>query len=152
MGREITLPAPASSDVRRRGGPDEDFPPATPPSGDGYADRLMKLIPGEVIGVYLSMITLLKHSADPVASGVPWAVFVFGAAATLFYLRITLKVRNRRQLALSVGSFCVWAFTLGEPFSQLAWYNGTYAGLLLIAFTFIAPQVPLHPATPKPGG
>lgn len=150
MGREIIPPAPAMPEVRRRGGPDEDFPLAAAAAGaDGYSDRLMKLIPGEVIGVYLSMITLLKHSADPVATAVPWAVFGFGAAATLFYLRVTLKVRNRRQLALSVASFCIWAFTLGEPFTELSWYNGTYAGLLLIAFTFIAPQVPLQ-AAPAP--
>ncbi|MCK7594643.1 hypothetical protein [Pseudomarimonas salicorniae] len=151
MGREIQTASPKLAPVGRRGAPDEDFPAAGPaqPAADGYADRLMKLIPGEVIGVYLSMITLLKHSSDPVAPQVPWAVFAFGVAATFFYLRVTLKVRNRRQLALSVVSFCIWAFTLGEPFTQLAWYNGTYAGLLLIAFTFVAPQVPMDDGPPK---
>jgi hypothetical protein len=74
---------------------------------------------------------------------VPWLVFGFGAAATFFYLRVTLKVMDPRQLALSVTAFGVWAFTIGEPFSQYNWYNGTYAGLLLIAYTFVAPQVPV---------
>ncbi len=149
MGREIrTAAAPAPTG--RRGGLDEDFPPAKV-AADGYSDRLMKLIPGEVIGVYLSMVTLLKHSSDPIAPIVPWLVFAFGVAATVFYLRVTLKISNRRQVVLSVGSFCVWAFTIGEPFSQLAWYNGTYAGLLLIAFTFLAPKVPMRdPAASEP--
>lgn len=147
MGRSIqsatAQPATASiSNVSRRAGPDDDFTAAAP-AADGYSDRLIKLIPTEVIGVYFSMVTLLKNSRDDVADLVPWLVFAFGALATLFYLRITLKVLGTRQLTLSVIAFCVWAFTIGEPFSQYAWYNGTYAGLLLIAYTFVAPQIPV---------
>lgn len=136
--------APASiPKTSRRAGPDDDFTPAASVVDD-YSDRLIKLIPAEVIGVYFSMVTLLKSSKDDVANLVPWLVFAFGALATLFYLRVTLKVLNARQLTLSVIAFCVWAFTIGEPFSQLAWYNGTYAGLMLIAYTFMAPQVPME--------
>lgn len=145
MGRSIVAATPITPDVATRSGPGEDFaPPRTPV--DGYSERLIKLVPTEVIGVYFSMITLLKSSSDQVAALVPWLVFGFGAAATLFYLRVTLKVLDQRQLALSVIAFCVWAFTIGEPFSQYGWYNGTYAGLLLIAYTFVAPQVPVGAA------
>jgi hypothetical protein len=140
MARSIqTASAPAP---KRRAGPDDEPAPVAR-GGDDYSERLMKLIPTEVIGVYFSMVTLLKHSKDEVAEVVPWLVFAFGAAATWFYLRVPLKVLDRRQLTLSVIAFCVWAFTIGEPFSRLPWYNGTYAGLLLIAYTFIAPQVPV---------
>jgi hypothetical protein len=149
MGRSIVTAAATVPKVATRGGPDQDFaPPARPV--DGYADRLVKLIPTEVIGVYFSMVTLLRHSKDTVAEAVPWLVFGFGAMATLFYLRVTLKVLDPRQLSLSVVAFCVWAFTIGEPFSRYDWYNGTYAGLLLIAYTFVAPQVPMgQPAGPR---
>ncbi len=142
MGRSIVTAGAIAPSAATRGGPNEDFAPAAK-AVDGYADRLVKLIPTEVIGVYFSMVTLLKHSKDTVAEVVPWLVFAFGALATLFYLRVTLKVLDTRQLSLSVVAFCVWAFTIGEPFSHYAWYNGTYAGLLLIAYTFIAPQVPV---------
>lgn len=138
--------------VARRGGPDDDdgaVAPSAASAPDDYSARLMKLIPTEVIGVYFSMVTLLKHSKDDVADIVPWLVFAFGAAATWFYLRVPLKVRNRKQLVLSVVAFCVWAFTIGEPFSTLSWYNGTYAGLLLIAYTFIAPQIPMDEAATR---
>jgi hypothetical protein len=149
MGRAIQTAAPVViPNVARRGGPDDDFRPSptVAAAADGYSDRLMKLIPTEVIGVYFSMVTLLKNSRDEVADLVPWLIFAFGAAATWFYLRVTLKVLNARQLALSVVAFCVWAFTIGEPFSNFAWYNGTYAGLLLIAYTFVAPQIPMGSA------
>lgn len=143
MGRAIRTAVVSTQNVSRRAGPDDDFAAAAPVA-DSYSDRLIKLIPAEVISVYFSMVTLLKSSKDDVAELVPWLVFGFGALATLFYLRVTLKVLNSRQLALSVIAFCVWAFTIGEPFSQFAWYNGTYAGLLLMAYTFVAPQIPME--------
>ncbi|MFK8016977.1 MAG: hypothetical protein AB8G17_16235 [Gammaproteobacteria bacterium] len=117
---------------------------AGPEEVDGYADKLIKLIPGEVVTVYLSMMTLLENSRDEVAAIVPWLVFGFGVLATWFYLRVTLKVSNRRQIGITVGAFFIWAFTLGAPFENLDWYNGTYAGLLLAAYTFIAPKIPLE--------
>ncbi len=145
MPRSIQAAATVNSGVATRAGPGDDFKPAAN-AADGYSDRLIKLVPTEVIGVYFSMVTLLKHSKDAVAEMVPWLVFGFGALATWFYLRVTLKVLDSRQLALSVAAFAVWAFTIGEPFSRYAWYNGTYAGLLLIAYTFVAPQIPVGAA------
>ena len=149
MGRAIQTSTANAAQPARRGGPDDSFAPVTV-AADGYSDRLMKLIPTEIIGVYFSMVTLLKSSKDEVADLVPWLVFAFGALATWFYLRVTLKVHNKRQLTLSVVAFGVWAFTIGEPFSRFDWYNATYAGLLLIAYTFVAPQIPID-SKGKPG-
>ncbi len=141
MPRSIVNTKSRSATASTRGGPGEF---AAPEAGvDDYADRLLKLIPGEVITVYLAMITILKNSSDEVAAIVPWLVVVFGVAATWFYLRVTLKVTNIRQLLVTCVAFLVWAFTIGPPFDTLDWYNGTYAGLLLAAYTFIAPKIPL---------
>lgn len=145
MGRQIVTAAPtAKANAGTRAGPGDDFKPAPVATAtDDYSDKLLKLIPGEVIGVYLSMVTILKHSRDEIADVVPWVVFGFGILATWFYLRVTLGVKQLRQLLISTASFCVWAFTIGAPFDQQPWYNGTYAGLLLVAFTFLAPKIPL---------
>jgi hypothetical protein len=67
---------------------------------------------------------------------------MFGILATYCYLRFSSKVTNKLQLGLSVGAFCVWAYSMVPP--DFSWYNGTYAGLLLIAYTFIAPQITLE--------
>jgi hypothetical protein len=143
MGRAIIPPSTVAPAVATRSGPGEDFAPA-PAAGDSYSQRLIKLIPTEVIGVYLSMLALLGGAgAEPRPVLVSWVVFAFGVFATWFYLRVTLKVLDRRQLALSVTAFCIWAFSIGEPFSRLDWYDPTYAGLLMIAYTFIAPQIPM---------
>ena len=143
MTRAIVTSPPPAAAPGTRGFSDDFAPPAA--EADDYADKVLKLIPGEVITVYLSMMAILGNSAPPNPALVPWLVFAFGVFATWFYLRVPLKVTNRRQILVTVGAFCVWAFTLGPPFDDLAWYKGTYAGLLLAAYTFIAPHIPMAP-------
>lgn len=140
MPRAIIAAVPAGNGAATRGVPDGDFKAA--PAADDYSDKLLKLIPGEVIGVYLSMQAILKN-ANNIAEIVPWLVFFFGALATYFSLRFTLKVTDRRQLVVTVGAFLVWALTIGSLPGQETWFNGTYAGLLLAAYTFIAPKIPM---------
>jgi hypothetical protein len=138
MARAIVTAAPAVQATAR------GAPSAAAPQTDSYSDIVMKLIPAEVVGVYLSMVAILRNSSDEVAGFVPWLVVVFGMAATYIYLRFTLKVTDIRQLLVTVGAFCVWAYAIGLPVEQQpAWHNGTYAGLLLIAYTFIAPKIPM---------
>ena len=140
MGRSIiTTPAEAPQAATRSG---PSSAAGTAPKTDSYADALLKLIPAEVIGVYLAMQSILDNAQD-ISRFTPLVVFLFGVFATWFYLRVTLKVANPRQLLLSVGAFCVWAYSTSSP-EQLPWYNGTYAGLLLVAYTFIAPKIPLQ--------
>jgi hypothetical protein len=147
MGRSIVTRSAKSSapEVSTRGVPDGDFMGEPVDEPDDYGDRLLKLIPGEVVGVYLSMQAILKNAQDVNMAIVPWVVFAFGVFATWFYLRVPLKVNNARQIAITVGAFCVWAFTIGAPFDKahLPWWSSTYAGLLLLAYTFIAPKIPL---------
>ena len=137
---DAAAPAPASTGTR--GVPDSDFT-FSQASKDEYADKLLKLIPAEVIGVYLAMTSILDGSSDTIHTIVPWLVFAFGIFATWFYLRVSLKVTQRRQLALTIAAFCIWVFTIGGPFETLDWYRPTYAGLLLAAYTFMAPKVPI---------
>ena len=138
MGRSIITSVPAA-DVSARGGPRSET--QTAPAIDDYSDVMMKLIPAEVIGVYLAMQSILIN-ATPKPHWVAFLiVFMFGVFATYFYLRFSLKVTNKMQLGLSVGAFCVWAYSM-VPQDYIL-HNGTYAGLLLIAYTFIAPKIPL---------
>jgi hypothetical protein len=140
MGRSIITAPAEPPQVATRSGPGSAVGSA--PKTDSYADALLKLIPAEVIGVYLAMQSILDNAQD-ISRFTPMVVFLFGVFATWFYLRVTLKVNNPRQLLLSVGAFCVWAYSTSSP-EQLPWYNGTYAGLLLVAYTFLAPKIPLQ--------
>ncbi|PKG99246.1 hypothetical protein [Paraglaciecola sp. MB-3u-78] len=142
MGRSIITSVPTASEASR-GGPGSETQAA--PAVDGYSDALMKLIPAEVISVYLAMQSILINGT-PKPNWVAFVVvFMFGVFATYFYLRVSLKVTNKLQLLLSVGAFCVWAYSMLPQ--DCSWHNGTYAGLLLIAYTFIAPKISLDVKT-----
>lgn len=144
MGRAIVAskPSPLSTGTASRGVPDGDA--AAESSGDKYGDRLLKLIPGEVISLYLSMVAIVSNSEDAKDdTWAPWVILSIGAIATWAYLRYTLKVTNPVQLSVSVAGFLVWAFTIGGPFQEFEWYSGTYAGIALATFTFMAPMIPI---------
>ena len=146
MGRSIITGSSASIEgSSTRGGLDEDeFENAKPSnSDDRYSDKLIKLIPAEVVGVYISMMAVLKGSSEAIADILPWFVFGFGVVATYFYLRFSLHVSERRQLVVSVVAFCVWAYTLGGPFKDAGLHSDTVSGLLLAAWTFAAPKIPM---------
>lgn len=143
MGRSIITSAPKPQ-MTARSGPGEQMP-ATQDNRevDNYSDALLKLIPAEVIGVYMAMQSILGNAQQqPNIEIVFVIVFLFGIFATYFYLRFTMKVTSYVQLTLSVGAFCVWAYSLMPE--NYSWYNGMYAGLLLIAYTFIAPKIAMQ--------
>lgn len=157
MSRAIVVAPSAPAGASTRGGLDDDEFTATPAT-DSYTDRLLKLIPGEVVAFYLSATAALKSAAPNevsnlsavsaggpliVAASAPWVVFAFCILATYFYLRVVLKVVSNRQLAITVGAFCVWAFSLGYPFDGFAWYQPAYGGIVLAAYTLVAPHIPL---------
>jgi len=144
MARSIVTAASVAASPRTRAAPGSEPGPA--PLADDYSDALLKLIPAEVIGVYLSMQTMISSSTDA-AKYVHEVVFLFGLFATYFYLNVVAKVKNKRQLGISVGAFCVWALAMHS--GPGGWLNGTYAGLILLAFTFIAPKIPLDAGPAK---
>lgn len=137
----ITAAEKPASQTATRGVPDGDAPRSVEP--DGYADKLVKLIPAEVISLYLSMTLILSNSSDEVHAIVPAIVYGFCAFATWFYMRYTLKVTDWRQQLVTVAAFLIWGFTFSEPFGELSWWTDTYSGLLLAGFTFLAPNLPM---------
>lgn len=167
MPRSIVVAAPAGAPVgsATRGGLDDDEFARQAPPPDDYTDRLVKLIPAEVVAFYLFAVSSLESAASAqsvqsflltaqcpgdvstisatVATFVPWLVMLFAVFATYFYLKYPLKVSDSRQLLITVGAFCVWAFSLGFPFTQFAWYQEAYGGIVLAAYTLIAPHIPL---------
>jgi len=149
MGRSIVAAAPASAGPATRGVPDGDAAPTSAPA-DRYGDRLMKLIPAEVITLYLSLVAMLDQpiktayqAGEELDMTKPWVVLGLCAGATVLYLRVALKVKDKVQLAISVSAFFVWAFAIGGPFRYTGWYDAFYAGMAVAAFTFAAPLLPM---------
>lgn len=107
---------------------------------DGYSEKLVKLIPAEVVTVYLALVNVAQAD-EGLPALVPWLVFAFGLVATWLYSQFTLMIKDARQLIVTIGAFSVWAVAIGGPFQELAWYRDTYSALILPMYTFLAPYI-----------
>ncbi len=82
----------------------------------------------------------MSHRQKMVGPG-PADVFVW-RIRNFFLPAGYFEFTNLVQLLVSVGAFCVWANSMSSA-EHLSRNNGTYAGLLLVAYTFFAPKIPM---------
>ena len=110
---------------------------------DGYLDRLLKYIPGEVVAFYLGVegaLRTLQPAASP-GGAAQWTLFLLTLAATPFWLRRVAKVAKWKQVALSTAAFAVWVFALPGPFATFGWYQPALGTIAILGYTFIVPIV-----------
>jgi len=115
---------------------------------DDYVAQLIKFIPSEIVSFYVAIFAAASAITD-LAPITYWVMFIMGLVATLFF---TLA-NNKKELlannipgvfsktAISTFAFFVWAFTLGEPFKSLSWYQPFYGTMLLMFYTLLAPKL-----------
>jgi len=137
VARSIVTAASIAAAPRTRAAPGVSAGPT--PVADEYSDALLKLIPVEVIGVYLSMTAIASADNGKITH---IAVFVIGALLTFFYLKVYQKVSNTLQVGISVGAFCIWALAIDSS-GPHAWVPGTWSGIFVLVYTFVAPKIPI---------
>jgi hypothetical protein len=118
--------------------PNGSAPNASPP--DGYKDRVLKLIPSEVVAFFLFCKGVIPDSD----SWYLFAVFVAGLVATPLYLvRSTANDAIRpkpKQVLLTSLAFVVWVFAIGNPLASFSVALPTLVPPLLLAtFTLFSP-------------
>ena len=118
---------------------------------DGYFDRLLKYIPADVVGLWLTGSGLIKTSPDNLSRvGLLWLLFVLGLIFSFLWTRKQTAESQKpiawRQIFLSCGSFFVWVFAIGGPFAELTFYKPLYGSLLLLIYTTAIPLLPPPPA------
>ncbi len=95
----------------------------TPPDRETDLDRILKLIPTEILAFYTA--------AVPISSQVPWKFFPFAlfvVGLVLVPVVLLLDSRNTNQQApwgqyvVRTLAFAAWAMAISWPFS--AWSNG----------------------------
>ena len=119
------------------------------PEEDAYGDRLLKLVPAEVITLYMAMDGLIAGRKD-IDDSHTLVIFAIGLAATWFYLKIFLKVKSKTQIFISAIAFAIWALNIGQGFEKsLEGVAGVYAAIALLVFTFVAPKIPLEKPEPS---
>jgi uncharacterized membrane protein len=106
-----------------------------------YLDRLIKLIPAEVVGVYLVGVGVIPAGQD------------IGSAAwtgVCFLVVILVRAKATRDSAQNLGpqwvavavsavSFAIWAYTMGGPFVTYHLYVGWIGALAVLLWTFGVP-------------
>lgn len=134
------------------------IPAATP--GDplkAYVERLVKLIPAEVVSLYVAGRALIQSSfpqggdaAQPYWIG--WTLFCI-VAVVLVRAWATSDAAQRLKpqwgaVAIATVSFVVWVYSLGDVFRAWPFWSELAAGLLVLAWTFIAPWLVRTDPTP----
>lgn len=125
-----------------------------------YQDRLVKLIPTEIIGAYLFISTSILE-ISPASPSIPrdleTKVWILIVSITLLiltplYLWRLSGVTNGRQLTVTTISFVVWVYSLGGPFVVWEWgYRPKIAGSVLVLWSLITPLL-VQSQEPPAGG
>jgi hypothetical protein len=107
----------------------------TPIDTTAYLEKLTKLIPGEIIALYLAIAAFVPKEivAQSIVAGLAFVL-------TPLYLTNVAKVKNVMQVIVSTISFAVWVFVTGGPFTGQAWYQAWIPGAVLAAYTLIVPM------------
>jgi hypothetical protein len=105
--------------------------------GNSFLQVLLKLIPSEILAVFVFVQGVLPAFAAP--------HLVFTAillALTPVYLRWGMGVRSRAQLTVSTLSLAVWIFAMGNGpvrFLKSPFYEPWYGAMALALWTLVPP-------------
>ena len=114
---------------------------------DPWREKVVKLIPAEVVTAYMGVQGIIaastENGASPLAPWLLFALFVIGLVCTPLYLRkITLADAQPpapRQYWLTTIAFVIWALATSQPLSALGIeLPPPVTAVLLPIFTFIA--------------
>lgn len=121
---------------------------------DSYFDRLLKYIPADVVGLWLTGSGLIQSQADDTSRvGLLWLLFVVGVVFAFLWTRKQTDEPGKptawQQICLACGAFVVWVFAIGGPFAELSFYRPLYGSLFLLIYTSAIPLLP-PPRTTQP--
>ena len=119
--------------------------PAPVPTNEQYAAKVVRYIPGALVASYTTMLGLISEDPTHIFY-LSWAVFAVCLVMTPLYVIFipdsipeNKECSKRFHVLASVIAFCAWAFAIGGPFAQLAFYRPLYGALVLIVTTLAIP-------------
>jgi hypothetical protein len=116
-----------------------------------YKDRLLKLIPGEVVATYITIDGIIPPG-EAMAKWVALIVALILLLAIPLYMIKIYEVKSWKQIGFTMGAFIVWLYSLGGPFelwtlpSNLPLHVPFIGSILLILWTLLVPIVVTPPA------
>lgn len=116
-------------------------PSTAPDKVRGYFERVMKMVPMEVVTLYLAGMTLIPEKETVVQ--IIWAVLGLGGVFLARFFGTRESERNKPVdwvvLVLSCVAYLIWVYSLGGFFKTLGIFLPYVAGLLVLLWTFIVP-------------
>lgn len=116
-------------------------------ASDNYVSQIVKLIPTEIVGVYLGIqntFLSLPEKERFIAQGL---IFLIILVIAPVYLKKVAEIIDSRQRVISIISYCIWGISLGGPFEYLlVKINSNISaqligGVLIMLYTLIVPMI-----------
>lgn len=108
-----------------------------------YLERLLKLIPGEVVGIYLIGVGLIPTTYKIPLTTVPGLWGWTGICLVLVLIARAYGTADPKPQWLAVFvalvSFVIWVYTIGGPFAASGLYVSWLGSLLVLVWTFLVP-------------
>ena len=108
-----------------------------------YLDRLMKLIPAEVVGLYLIGAGFIPEGQS--VALVVWAcVGLAGVVVVRAYGTAdaaSALPTDWVHVAISCVAYAIWVYTLGGPFAAYHLYLPWVGSVMVLVWTFFSPYV-----------
>jgi hypothetical protein len=108
-----------------------------------YLDRLLKMIPAEVVSLYLVGSGFIPTDKPLVLT--LWAAVCLVGVILIRTYGTTDPVNNKppdwTHVAISTTAFVIWIYTLGGPFVAINLYVPYLGSLLVLAWTFFVPML-----------
>jgi len=119
-----------------------DIPVAPSPIND-YKDRLVKLIPTEIITAYVTLKGLINGSGvEGNKSLLLWIVFGILVIINPLYLYYVTQVKKPGQILFSSLAFILWVMVIGGTFTTILGFPAEFIGsILLVIYTLFIPFV-----------
>jgi hypothetical protein len=106
-----------------------------------YLERLLKMIPAEVVGLYVIGNGFIPQ--DKALGSALWCVFCF---LMVFVVRVygtrDPKQKKRAQpipVLVSAVAFVIWVYSLGGPFTKYNIYYPSVGSLAVLVWSFLIP-------------
>ncbi len=122
-------------------GPVQDSPAAG--VINDYKDRLVKLIPSEIITAYVTLKGLISASGvEGNKSALLWIIFGLLVILNPLYLYYITKVRKPGQILFTSFAFVLWVMVIGGTFTTILGFPAEFLGsVLLVIYTLFIPFV-----------
>ncbi|HEX8015360.1 MAG TPA: hypothetical protein VF465_09005 [Flavobacterium sp.] len=110
-----------------------------------FKDRLIKLIPAEIIAAYITISGLIigfaKSDSNADKSNLLWIIILVLMILTPVYLVKVSRVSKKGQLMFSTIGFLVWAFATASPYTNeiLGFSYELITSVILILYTLFIP-------------